>query len=71
MLQFPKERDLTNGSRRDSLVFMLKSNFLQSNEAAVGFVAGLVDDTICAFANLFQLLVALQRGTNLGHLIIC
>jgi hypothetical protein len=61
MLQLSEERDFTNSSGWNSFVLVLQANLFQSNEASVGFVAGLVNDTIGAFTNLFELLVALQR----------
>jgi len=46
---FLEQRDLTDGGRRDALVFGLEADLLQGHDtAAIGEIAGLVDDAIGA-----------------------
>jgi hypothetical protein len=50
VLHFFEQRDLADSGARDTFIFGLESYFFQSdNTARVVQLAGLVDDTVCAY----------------------
>ena len=62
MLEAFKQTNLTDGSGRNTVVFFLESDFLQSDNFASLKVSALVHDTICAFSKFLLALVTLQLG---------
>ena len=64
MLKFLEQGYLTNGSRRDSLIFRLETNFLQSIDLVRVCIARLVDNTVGALTDHLNLLVLINLGLH-------
>ncbi len=59
MLQSFEQTDFTDGSRWNSIIFLLKSDFLESHHLASDKISALVDDTVSSLSELLLALVAL------------
>lgn len=55
-----EQRDLSDGGRRDSIVFFFQSDLLESYELTSHGVSALVYDTIGTFSKFLKSLVSLQ-----------
>lgn len=55
VLELLEQGDLANGSRGNALILGIKPDLLQGDDGLRLLVAGLVHDTVCALANLFNL----------------
>lgn len=64
MLHFFKQRNLTNGSARNTFIFLFKSNLLQRDGFIRYTVTCLVNDAVCSFTNLLHLFVLQNRNSQ-------
>jgi len=64
MLHFFKQRNLTNGSTRNTFIFLLKSNLLQRDGFIRYTVTCLVNDAVCSFTNLLHLFVLQNQNSQ-------
>ena len=55
-----EQTDFSNGSRRDSIVFFLQSDFLERHILIRLQVFALPHDTICTFSELLLALIAFK-----------
>lgn len=69
MLQILEKRDLSDGGTRDSIVFLLESDLLDSHELSGLEVLCLVDYSVGSFSELLELLVLVEAGDGLGDVL--
>lgn len=62
VLEFFQESDFTDGSRWDSLVLRLESDFLEGKDLTSVSVTCFVDDTVGSFSDDFDFLVLVNFG---------
>jgi hypothetical protein len=69
MLQVFEERDSSDGSAWDTIVFLLKTDLFNSYEFTGLKVLCLVDNTICSLSELLQFLVFVEARCRFGDIL--